>query len=68
MRAYDIETDNAVSLTPPLEAVRTAALQRDTSLIVVPGAHKRYYLLPWSRNEVLWRAMEIPVCAVLAYP
>jgi len=68
LRAYNIEGDHAVSLSSPLEAVRTAALQRGTSLIVVPGAHKRYYLLPWSRNQVLWRALEVPGCAVIAYP
>ncbi len=68
LRAFNVEGDHAVSLTPPLEALRTAALERETSLIVVPGAHKRHYLLPWSRNEVLWRALEIPGAAVLAYP
>ncbi len=68
LRAYNVEGDHAVSLTLPLEALRTVALERETSLIIVPGAHKRHYLLPWSRNEVLWRALEIPGAAVLAYP
>ncbi len=68
LRAYNVEGEHAISLTPPLEALRTAALARDVSLIIVPGAHKRNYLLPWSRNEVLWRALELPTTAVLAYP
>lgn len=68
LRAFNVEGDHAVSLTPPLEALRTAALERETSLVIVPGAHKRHYLLPWSRNEVLWRALELPGAAVLAYP
>ncbi|MCD6362161.1 MAG: universal stress protein [Armatimonadetes bacterium] len=68
LRAYDIEGDHAISLNSPLEALRTAALERESSLIVVPGAHKRNYILPWSRNQVLWRALEIPGCMVLAHP
>lgn len=68
LRAYHVEGSHDISLRPPLEALRTAALERESSLIIVPGAHKRNYILPWSRNEVLWRALELPGAMVLAHP
>lgn len=68
LRAYHIESTTDVSLTPPHEAVRSAAMDRDSSLVIIPGAHKRNYLFPWQRNETLWRALEVPGAAVLAYP
>ncbi len=68
LRAYRIESETDVSLTPPHEAVRSAAMDRDVSLVLVPGAHKRYYLFPWQRNETLARALDVPGAAVLAYP
>jgi hypothetical protein len=43
-------------------------MDRDSSMVVIPGAHKRNYLFPWQRNETLWRALEVPGAAVLAYP
>jgi hypothetical protein len=43
-------------------------MDRDASMVVIPGAHKRNYLFPWQRNETLWRALEVPGAAVLAYP
>ncbi len=68
LRAYRVEGSHDISLSPPLEALRSAALARESSLIVVPGAHKRNYILPWSRNRVLWRALELPGAMVLAHP
>lgn len=68
LRPYRIETETDVSLTQPHEAVQSAATERDVSLIIIPGAHKRYYLFPWQRNETLWRAFDVPGAAVLALP
>jgi len=68
LRAYHIERSVEVSPHPPHEVVHSAATEREASLIVIPGAHKRYYLFPWQRNETLWRALEVPGAAVLAYP
>lgn len=68
LRAYHVEHDIQVSLKPPHEALHSAAGERETSLVIVPGAHKRYYVFPWQRNETLWRALEVPGAAVLAYP
>ncbi|MGI5818974.1 MAG: universal stress protein [Armatimonadota bacterium] len=68
LRGYHVESSTDVSLTPPHEAVRSAAMDRDSSLVVIPGAHKRNYIFPWQRNETLWRALEVPGAAVLAYP
>ncbi|MGC9319583.1 MAG: hypothetical protein ACP5KN_16250, partial [Armatimonadota bacterium] len=68
LRAYHVQSATDVSLTRPHEAVRSAAMDREASLVIVPGAHKRYYLFPWQRNETLWRALEVPGAAVLAYP
>lgn len=68
LRGYRIESDTDVSLTPPHEAVRSAAIEREVPLIIIPGAHKRYYLFPWQRNETLWRALDVPGAAVLAVP
>ncbi|MGD9495749.1 MAG: universal stress protein [Armatimonadota bacterium] len=66
--AYRVEGDVDVSPTPPHEAVHSAAMEREASLIVVPGAHRRYYLFPWQRNETLWRALQVPGAVVVAYP
>lgn len=68
LRAYHV--DSAVEISPgrPDEVVHTVAVDREASLIVIPGAHKRYYVLPWQRNQTLWRALEVPGAAVLAYP
>jgi nucleotide-binding universal stress UspA family protein len=68
LRAYHVEGEHSVSLTPPMEAVHGAALEHDVSLVVVPGAHRCRALLPWRRNPVLWRALELPNTVVLAYP
>ena len=68
LRAYHVESEVSVALALPHEAVHSAALEGESSLIVVPGAHKRYYLFPWQRNETLWRALEVPGVAVIAYP
>lgn len=68
LRGYHVESSTDVSLTPPHEAVQSAAMDRDASLVVIPGAHKRNYIFPWQRNETLWRALEVPGAAVLAYP
>ncbi len=68
LRAYHVDSSTDVSLTPPHEAVRSAAMDRDSSLVIIPGAHKRNYLFPWQRNETLWQALEVPGAAVLAYP
>ncbi len=68
LRGYRVEFETDVSLTLPHEAVHSAAMERDASLVVIPGAHKRYFLFPWQRNETLWRALEVPRAAVLAYP
>lgn len=68
LRGYRIDIETDVSLTPPHEAVHSAAIDRDVPLVVIPGAHKRYYLFPWQRNETLWRALEVPGAAVLAIP
>lgn len=68
LRAYHVEGEHSVSLTPPVEAVHGAALEHDVSLVVVPGAHKCRVILPWRRNPVLWRALELPNTVVLAYP
>ena len=68
LRAYHVDSSTDVSLTPPHEAVQSAAMDRGTSLVIIPGAHKRNYLFPWQRNETLWRALEVPGAAVLAYP
>jgi len=68
LRAFRVESSTDVALAPPSEAVQSAAMEREASLVVVPGAHKRNYLFPWQRNETLWRALEVPGAAVLAYP
>ena len=68
LRAYHVESSTDVALAPPHEAVQPAALERTSSLIIIPGAHKRNYIFPWQRNETLWRAFEVPGAAVLAYP
>jgi nucleotide-binding universal stress UspA family protein len=68
LRAYHVESSTDVALAAPHEAVQSAALERASSLVIVPGAHKRNYVLPWQRNETLWRALEVPGAAVLAYP
>ncbi len=68
LRAYHVESSTDVALAAPHEAVHSAALERASSLVIVPGAHKRNYVLPWQRNETLWRALEVPGAAVLAYP
>lgn len=68
LRAYRVDSSTDVSLTPPHEAVQSAAMDRDSSLVIVPGAHKRNYIFPWQRNETLWRSLEVPGAAVLAYP
>jgi len=68
LRGYHVESSTDVSLTVPREAVQSAAMDRDASLVVIPGAHKRNYIFPWQRNETLWRALEVPGAAVLAYP
>ena len=68
LRAYHLERTVDISPRPPHEVVHSTATEREASLIVIPGAHKRYYLFPWQRNETLWRALEVPGAAVLAYP
>ncbi len=68
LRAYHVERSVEVSPHPPHEVVHSTATEREVSLIVIPGAHKRYYLFPWQRNETLWRALEVPGAAVLACP
>lgn len=68
LRAYQVDSAIDVALTVPQDAVRSAAMERDASFVIIPGAHKRYYLFPWQRNETLWRALEVPGAAVLAYP
>lgn len=68
LRAYRVDSTTEIALAPPQEAVRSAALERDSSLVIIPGAHKRNYIFPWQRNETLWRALEVPGAAVLAYP
>ncbi|MFP4248049.1 MAG: universal stress protein [Armatimonadota bacterium] len=68
LRAYRVESSTDVALSPPHEAVQSAAMDRESSLVIIPGAHKRNYLFPWQRNETLWRALEVPGAAVLAYP
>lgn len=68
VRGYHIESSIGAALSPPHEAVQSAAMERDASLVIIPGAHKRNYLFPWQRNETLWRALELPATAVLAYP
>ncbi len=68
LRAYHLESSTDVALAQPHEAVQSAALERTSSLIIIPGAHKRNYIFPWQRNETLWRALEVPGAAVLAYP
>ncbi|MFW5866957.1 MAG: universal stress protein, partial [Armatimonadota bacterium] len=56
LRAYHVERSTDVALAPPSEAVQSAAMEREASLVIIPGAHKRNYLFPWQRNETLWRA------------
>ncbi len=68
LRAYHVESEIDISHAAPREAVHSAAIERGINLIVVPGAHKRYYLFPWQRNETLWAALEVPGTAVLGYP
>ena len=68
LRAYHVERSVDIAPHPPHEVVHSAATERQASLIVIPGAHKRYYVFPWQRNETLWRALEVPGAAVLAYP
>ncbi len=68
LRAYKIEGKRSVSLTSPADGLAKAAMEGETSLILVPGARKRPWGLPWAHNEVLWRALDLPNTAVLAYP
>jgi nucleotide-binding universal stress UspA family protein len=68
LRAYRVESSTDVALSSPSESVQSAAMERESSLVIIPGAHKRNYLFPWQRNETLWRALEVPGAAVLAYP
>ncbi len=41
LRAYRVESTIDTSPTPPHEVVHSAALEREASLVIVPGAHKR---------------------------
>lgn len=68
LRAYHVDSSVDVSLAPPREVVHTVAVEREASLIVVPGAHKRYYVFPWQRNQTLARALDVSGAAVLAFP
>jgi nucleotide-binding universal stress UspA family protein len=68
LRGYHVEGEHSVSVNPPAEAMRNAAMEREVSVIIVPDARRHSWGLPWGRNEVLWRALEIPNTAVLAYP
>lgn len=68
LRGYHLESSTDVALSPPHEAVQSAAMDHKVSLVIIPGAHKRNYLFPWQRNETLWRALEVSGSAVLAYP
>ena len=68
LRAYKVEGEHSVSLTSPAEGIGKAAMEREASLVVVPGARKRPWGLPWTRNQALWRALELPNTTVLAYP
>lgn len=68
LRAYHVESSVAVSPAPPHEVVHSVAVEREASLIIIPGAHKRYYVFPWQRNQTLGRALDVPGTVVLAYP
>lgn len=68
LRAYKVEGEHSIALTSPAEGLGKAAMEGEASLIVVPGARKRPWGLPWARNEALGRALELPNTAVLAYP
>lgn len=68
LRAYHIESTVDISPAPPHEVIHSVGIEREASLIVIPGAHKRYYVFPWQRNQTLWHALDVPGAAVLAFP
>ena len=47
LRGYHVEGEYSVSVNPPAEAMRNAAMEREVSVIIVPDARRHSWGLPW---------------------